>query len=344
MSRGPGSIEARIGDLFAATRDRALSITDITDHAFALDGKPATRAQRLSATRAAHRVLRRVREADDKAHELTQQAHCNTRDALDRKHRDGPVDLEYENRLHADPAWRAYEKLHAFYSRIGVWTRIVPVEGKPGWLRGEHDYWCTTALGNGRLYFHPPDAPVRVWAVSIQLAGVIWADAEVVKITERNVMARYADELARLDRGQLWRWWALWRGVMFVSSRTGRIAAELDQMWQERYGHASGGVPPAMQMPLADAIALLGVPANYTKEDVIAAFRREVKKAHPDLGGTAEMFDKLVAARKRLLDALGTWAPAPKMPAYYASGSIIRYRSGRSSQRRLGQTRRLAHG
>lgn len=52
-----------------------------------------------------------------------------------------------------------------------------------------------------------------------------------------------------------------------------------------------------MQMPLADAIALLGVPINYTKEDVIAAFRREVKRAHPDLGGTAEMFRKLVARR-----------------------------------------------
>ena len=64
MSRGAGQIEQRIGDLFAASHDRALSITDITDHAFALDGKSSTRAQRLSATRAAHRVLRRVRDAD----------------------------------------------------------------------------------------------------------------------------------------------------------------------------------------------------------------------------------------------------------------------------------------
>jgi hypothetical protein len=104
--------------------------------------------------------------------------------------------------------------------------------------------------------------PVRVWAVSVQPAGVIRADAEVTKVTERNVMARYAGEFARLDRRHLWRYWAFWRGVMFVSSRTGRIAAELDQLWQERYGHASGGVPPVMQMPLADAIALLGVPAR----------------------------------------------------------------------------------
>jgi hypothetical protein len=43
---------------------------------------------------------------------------------------------------------------------------------------------------------------------SIQPAGVIWADAEVVSITERDVMVRYAGELARLDRVKLSRWWA----------------------------------------------------------------------------------------------------------------------------------------
>jgi hypothetical protein len=130
---------------------------------------------------------------------------------------------------------------------------------------------------------------------------------------------------------------------MFVSHRTGFIAAELEKLWWQRYGTA-GSAPPAMQMPLADAIALLGVPADYTEEDVNAAFRREVKKAHPDLGGTAEQFQKLVEARKRLLDAIGAQAVPPKMPAYYPSGTTIVYRS--SSQRRLGQsrTRRLAYG
>jgi DnaJ homolog subfamily C member 19 len=66
-----------------------------------------------------------------------------------------------------------------------------------------------------------------------------------------------------------------------------------------------------MRMPLDEARQLLGLPLNYTREDVIAAFRRAVKKAHPDLGGTAEMFHKLVEARDRLLAALGTSAPRP---------------------------------
>jgi hypothetical protein len=137
----------------------------------------------------------------------------------------------------------------------------------------------------GTLYFHPPDIPVEVWAVKIDRSGVHWFDAEVLKVTERNVMARYAGEIAGLDRDKLWRRWAWWRGVMFVSSRTGRIAGELEEFWCKRHGRAAGGVPPAMRMPLDEARRLLGLPLNYTKEDVLAAFRREVKKAHAGWDG-----------------------------------------------------------
>jgi hypothetical protein len=97
-----------------------------------------------------------------------------------------------------------------------------------------------------------------------------------------------------------------------------------------------------MQIALAEAMALLGAPANYTKDDVIAAFRREVKKAHPDLGGTAEMFGRLVKAPDRLLAALGTNAPAPKPPRYAPKGVQLRYGSSRvGGAARLGSTRRL---
>lgn len=186
---------------------------------------------------------------------------------------------------------------------------------------------------------------MRVWAVSVQRAGVIWADAEVERITEEHVIVRYAGEIARLNREKLWKGWANWRGVMFASSRTGRAAGLFDQMWQDRYGHAAGGVPPVMQMPLAEAMALLGVPADYTHDDIIAAFRREAKKVHPDMGGTAEQFRQLVEARDRLLAALGTSAPAPTMPTYAPKGAQVVYRRVRtSSQRRLGgASRRLAH-
>jgi hypothetical protein len=60
-----------------------------------------------------------------------------------------------------------------------VWVRIV--RAGRGRLRGERDFWCTATI-KGRLFFNPPDAPLQVWAVSIQPAGVIWAEAEVRKI------------------------------------------------------------------------------------------------------------------------------------------------------------------
>jgi hypothetical protein len=56
------------------------------------------------------------------------------------------------------------------------------------------------------------------------------------------------------------------------------------------------------------------VPTDYTKSDVLTAFRREAKKAHSDTAGTAEMFRALVQARDRLLTALGTSALPPKAP------------------------------
>jgi hypothetical protein len=172
--------------------------------------------------------------------------------------------------------------------QFGSWGWLVEVGRDPilgRRLRHEPEFWRATLDGNWTLYFHPPDVPLQVWAVSIQPAGVIWAEVdEVGRITERNVTVRYAGENARLNREKLWRSWALWRGVHFVSSRSGHAANLLDAIWQDRYGRASSGVPPVMQMALAEAMALLKVPANYTKEEVIAAFRREAKKAHPDAG------------------------------------------------------------
>ena len=347
MSRGPGSIERRIADLFAATRDRALSIDDITDHAFKLRGAAPTRAQRLSATRAAHRLLRRVRKAHADRRAIVNRVHDSVLAELGLTERPSDRDNAYEGydrRIKSHPDWVEAERLYEFCERIGVFSRLLRSD-RPGYLKIETDFWCASTV-KGRLWFHPPDVPVQVWAVSIQPAGVIWAEAEVIKVTgdvdSGRVMVRYQGDIARLGRHKLWCWWALWRGVRFVSSRTGRIANMLDEQWQDRYGRAAGGVPPVLQMPLADAMKLLGVPADYSRDDVIAAFRREAKKAHPDVGGTAKMFRDLVEARDRLLAAIGTTAPPPKPPSYAPKGVRVIYRSGRaSSSRRLEATTRL---
>jgi hypothetical protein len=95
-------------------------------------------------------------------------------------------------------------------------------------------------------------------------------------------------------------------------------------------------------MELAEPMRLLVVPVNFTKEDVISAFRRKVKLAHPDMGGTAEMFASLVQARDRLLASLGASARPPKPPQYAEKGARIVYRPIRSSgPARVGATRLL---
>jgi hypothetical protein len=208
MSKGPGQVERRIAELFAATRDRALSVAEIADHAFELGRRPATRAQRLSATRAAHRLIRRIKEAAEKHRQLIDEAHREAKAAVGYSHGDGHLPrrpsheqhdrwLEkyrvYEEALKAtEPSLRA-EKVYAFVQQFGSWMRIIHVDKHT--MRGEHEYWRATTTKGGVLYFHPPDVPVRVWAVSIQAAGVIWAEAEVCRITESKVTVRYAGEL-----------------------------------------------------------------------------------------------------------------------------------------------------
>jgi hypothetical protein len=342
MSKGAGVVERRIADLLAATRDRALSVEDIADHAFALKGARPTRAQRLSATRAAHRLLKRCRDDHERADKLVGQAHARTKVALgfEDDGRDRAQHGAYRARLEADRDFIEGMKLHDRVAKVGSWYRWLPVD-RLGFIRGEHDAWCAETV-NRRLYLHPPDVPVRVWAVSLGRGGITWSEAAVLKVTARNVMVRYAGKAARLNREKLWYRWAWWRGVQFVSSRTGRIAAKLDDLWWRRYG-ASGATPPSMQVPLAEAMTLLGVPADYTKDDVERGFRRAVKLAHPDVGGTAEQFRKLVEARDRLLSALGTSAPAPKPPRYAPAGIAVRYTTVRTSRLRLGGgLRRLA--
>jgi hypothetical protein len=76
----------------------------------------------------------------------------------------------------------------------------------------------------------------------------------------------------------------------FTSSRSGYAARSFDQMWQQRYWRPGSAAPPAMQMPLADAIKLLGVPTDFSREDIVAAFRRKALQCHPDHGGTEAQF------------------------------------------------------
>lgn len=192
MSRGPGSIQTRIGDLFAVNRDRALSVDELADRAFALERKPPTRAQRLSAIRAAHRVIRRIREMDEKRGRLRAEAGRRVRIALGRE-TDTSSD-EYAELQAAEGSAMAGGR-PALEGGLAH-RREEPREGRDTYIYVwvDTDYWRASALGKGRgagLWFHAPDVPVQVWAVRIDRSGVHWFDAELVRITTRNVTVRY---------------------------------------------------------------------------------------------------------------------------------------------------------
>jgi hypothetical protein len=336
MSRGPGRIEARITELFAAqgSDNRSFSVSDLADVAFELGGVPATRAQRLSATRAAHRFLRRIEDLYRQMRKLDAEADAQAIAA----------GAKHPGKYGSYAAWGAFIDAKA---ATPAGERRQRLEKSSLWNLHHHN-WRVTEMPDRRVLFHHCWFPVRIWAVSIQPAGVVWNEVDAItRITDDWVSVRYQGEHARFRRWRL-QDGAWWRGVRFCSERDGRAACRFDEWWQERFGYRPGsGAPPHMAMPLAEAMRLLGVPDNFTREDILAAFRREVKKAHPDAGGTAEQFRELVMARDRLLASIGTSAPTPKMPTFYPKGVQVVYRTVRRSgphRLRLGHTRRVARG
>jgi hypothetical protein len=59
--------------------------------------------------------------------------------------------------------------------------------------------------------------------------------------------------------------------------------------------------PPSREMSLDEARSILGVGADATPKDIKAAYRRLIRMAHPDKGGTTGLATQLNAARDRLL-------------------------------------------
>ena len=59
--------------------------------------------------------------------------------------------------------------------------------------------------------------------------------------------------------------------------------------------------PRTGAMTSAEACALLGVPADASRQDINAAWKRLMARAHPDQGGTDGLASRLNAARDRLL-------------------------------------------
>lgn len=134
--------------------------------------------------------------------------------------------------------------------------------------------------------------------ISLVLAGVVvWALIRLGRQTEgpRRGQWRVAATLisaALLAGGLL----ALSRGVWITGA--GLCAAAL---WLTVASRIRAVPPRAEGLSDTEARAILGVSAEATAQDITAAWRRLMARAHPDQGGTEGLAARLNAARDHLL-------------------------------------------
>lgn len=100
---------------------------------------------------------------------------------------------------------------------------------------------------------------------------------------------------------------ACWGGAALMALRgawivAGALAAA--GLWlaiASRQRDARPGPAPEEAMGEAEARRVLGVPAGAGPDEIQAAYRRLMARAHPDAGGSQGLAERLNAARDRLL-------------------------------------------
>lgn len=74
-------------------------------------------------------------------------------------------------------------------------------------------------------------------------------------------------------------------------------------MGSVNYGHVGARTGVRGDARIAAACNLLGLPGEYTADDIKTAFRTKARDGHPDNGGNADM-DALTQAKELLLTSL----------------------------------------
>ena len=86
------------------------------------------------------------------------------------------------------------------------------------------------------------------------------------------------------------------RGAWLPAAALAGAGGWLTLSWRQR-----APLPRSEAMSPAEARALLGVTAEATPQEINAAWKRLMGRAHPDQGGTEGLASRLNAARDRLL-------------------------------------------
>jgi len=85
------------------------------------------------------------------------------------------------------------------------------------------------------------------------------------------------------------------------------LQAYLDRIypdWRQKTTQSQRNSFSDSEMSMAQALEILGLPDNPTREEVIKAHRRLMQKLHPDQGGSTYLAAKVNLAKKYLLDHL----------------------------------------
>lgn len=318
MSKGSGKVERRIIELFVDAspdgQDRPYTVAELAALVFGTDA--LTRPQRLSVKRAARSAIARAMHIDRHARALESEAWDATVIKFGREPRKGDDDTFF-TMLALHPSRIAARRIRR---KAETENHLV--------------HWHETLHADGSVVFHYYDHPVRCWAVTIARLGVQFFEAEIVAIGRRRFSVIYQGVRCSLDRDKAALYGAWWRGVCFTTRQDGYAADSFWKRWHDQFGRLE-----PLRLPLDLARQMLGIVGNYTREQVITAFRKLAMKLHPDHGGDAEMFRKLIEARDLLLSLIGTKADPvkDKKPTFYPSGTKIVYRVWRpGGPRRIG--------
>jgi len=134
-----------------------------------------------------------------------------------------------------------------------------------------------------------------VWLALAAIA--VWALVRLGRQTERRGQGHWRVTATLFSA-------VLIAGAVLLAARGSWLPAAIlagAALWLTVSSRQRAVAPRSEAMSAAEARSLLGVTADATRQDIQAAWKRLMARAHPDQGGTQGLASRLNAARDRLL-------------------------------------------